>query len=54
MISEDHVTSEDCSNDAENTAAHHRNKLYFNIDSHRKQLFEIVTIFQNVSVFTVH
>ncbi len=28
MISEDHVT-EDWSNDAENTAAHHRNKLHF-------------------------
>ncbi len=27
MISEDHVT-EDWSNDAENTAAHHRSKLY--------------------------
>ncbi len=46
--------TEDCSNDAENTAAHHRNKSHFNIDSHRKQLFEILTIFQNVSVFTVH
>ncbi len=29
MISEDHVT-EDWSNDAENTAAHLRNKLHFN------------------------
>ncbi len=46
--------TEDCSNDAENTAAHHRNKSHFNRYSHRKQLFEILTIFQNVSVFTVH
>ncbi len=30
---------EDWSNDAENTAAHHRNKLYLIIYSHRKQLF---------------
>ncbi len=26
--------TEDCSNDAENSAAHHRNKLYFNIHLH--------------------
>ncbi len=31
--------SEDWSNDAENTAAHHRNKLHFNRYSHRKQPF---------------
>ncbi len=30
--------TEDWSNDAENTAAHHRNKLHFNIYSHRKVL----------------
>ncbi len=38
--------TEDWSNDAENTAAHHRNKLQFNRYSHRKQLFEIVIIIQ--------
>ncbi len=31
--------TEDWSNDAENTAAHHRNKFNFIIYSHRKQLF---------------
>ncbi len=31
--------TEDWSNDAENTAARHRNKLQFNIYSHRKLLF---------------
>ncbi len=49
MISEDHVT-EDWSNDAENSAAHHSNKLYFNRYSHRKQLFDIVIIFNNITV----
>uniref|UniRef100_A0A673I5X1 Dual serine/threonine and tyrosine protein kinase n=1 Tax=Sinocyclocheilus rhinocerous TaxID=307959 RepID=A0A673I5X1_9TELE len=38
--------TEDWSNDAENTAAHHRNKLQFNTYSHRKQLFYIRIIFQ--------
>ncbi len=31
----------------------HRNKLYFNIYSHRKQLFKIVITFTNMTVFTV-
>ncbi len=31
--------SEDWSNDADNSAAHHRNILHFTIYSHRKQLF---------------
>ncbi len=39
--------TEDCSNDAENTAAHHRNKLQFNTYSHRKQLFYITKLFHN-------
>ncbi len=42
--------TEDCSNDAENTAAHHRNKLQFNTYSHRKQLIYIIIIFH---IFTV-
>ncbi len=29
MISEGSCDTEDCSNDAENSALHHRNKLYF-------------------------
>ncbi len=33
MISEGSCDTEDWSNDAENTAAHHRNKLHFNIYS---------------------
>ncbi len=37
MISEGLVT--DWSNDAENSALHHRNKLQFNIYSNRKLLF---------------
>ncbi len=48
MISEDHVTL-NRSNDAENTAAHHRNK--FNTYSHRKQLLYIIII-NNITVFT--
>ncbi len=36
MISEGSCDTEDWSNDAENTAAHHRNKLHFNRYSHRK------------------
>ncbi len=42
--------TEDWSNDAENTALHHRNKLHFNIYSHRKHLFYIVIIFRNIAV----
>ncbi len=45
MISEESRDTEDWRNDAENTAAHHRNILYFIIYSHRKQRFEIAIIF---------
>ncbi len=45
--------TEDWSNDAENTAAHHRNKLHFKIYSNKKQLFKTVIIFHNITVFTV-
>ena len=31
--------TEDWSNDAENTALHHRNKLFFKVYSNRKLLF---------------
>ncbi len=44
MISEGSCDTEDWSNDAENTAAHHRNKSHFTIYLHRKQLFEIVIL----------
>ncbi len=45
MISEGSCDSEDWSNDAENSALHHRNKLHFKIHSNRKQLFERVKYF---------
>ncbi len=38
-------------NDAENSALHHRNKLYFKIYSDRKQLFQIVIIFHVYCIF---
>ncbi len=45
MISEESCDTEDWSNDAENSALHHRNELHFTIYSNRKQLFKIVIIF---------
>ncbi len=47
------MISEDWSNDAENSALHHRNKLHFKIYYNRKQLFEIIIIFDILTVFTV-
>ncbi len=47
MICEGSCDTEDWSNDAENSAAHHRNKLLFIICSYRKQSFYIGTIFHN-------
>jgi len=38
MISEGSCDTEDWSNDAENSALHHRNKLNFKIHLKRKQL----------------
>ncbi len=38
MISEGSCDTEDWSNDVENSALHHMNKLHFTIYSHRKQL----------------
>ncbi len=52
MISEDHVTLK-TSYDDENAALHHRNKLQFNIYSHIKQLFKIIKIFHNITVFLI-
>jgi len=51
MISEGSCNTDDWSNDAENTASPSKNKLHFIIYSKRKQLFLIVIIFQNISVF---
>ncbi len=45
MISKGSCDTEDWSNDAENSALHHRNKLHFKIYLNRKQLVEIVIIF---------
>ncbi len=44
MISEGSCDTEDWSNDAENSALHHRNTFYFKRYSNRKQDFWIVTI----------
>ncbi len=49
MISEGSCDTEDWSNDAENAAAHHMNKLHLKIYSDRKK----ENIFQNITVFTV-
>ncbi len=52
MISEGSHDTEDWSNDAENTALHHRNKLHLkNIQI--EKLFKIAIIFQNITVFIV-
>ncbi len=45
MISEGSCDTEDWSNDAENSAAHHRNKLHFTIYSNRKKIFHNFTVF---------
>ncbi len=46
MISEGSCDTEDWSNDAENSALNHRNKLHFHICSNRKQLFSVKNISQ--------
>ncbi len=45
--------TEDWSNDDENTAVHHRNKLQFNRYSHRKQLLEIVILLHVFTIFWI-
>ncbi len=42
------LDTEDWTNDAENSALHHRNKLHFKIEN--RQLFYIVIIFPNITV----
>ncbi len=51
MISEESCDTEDWSNDAENSALHHRNKLHFKIYQNRKLILEIAIIFYNITVF---
>jgi len=51
MISKGSCDTADWSNDAENSALHNRNKLHFRIYYNRKQLFIIVIIFHNITVF---
>ncbi len=48
MISEDLICdTEDWSNDAENSALHHRNKLHFTIYYNRIKSFKILIKFHN-------
>ncbi len=44
MISEELCDTEDWSNDAENSALHHRHKLYLKISSNRKAILNWNTI----------
>uniref|UniRef100_A0A673JLY9 SEC63 domain-containing protein n=1 Tax=Sinocyclocheilus rhinocerous TaxID=307959 RepID=A0A673JLY9_9TELE len=53
MISEGSCDTEDCSDDAENAALHHTNKLHFKIYSNRKHSFQIIIIiFHSITLFT--
>ncbi len=52
LISEGSCDTEDWSNDAENSALHHRNKWhFFFIYSNKNLLFQIVIIFHNIVNF---
>jgi len=55
MISEGSRDTGNLSKDAENSALHHRNQLYLKIYriQIKMQLFYIVIIFHNMTVFTV-
>ncbi len=53
MISEGSCDTEDWSNDAENSALRHRNKLYFKVYKNRKPILEIAIIFHNITAFSV-
>ncbi len=53
MISEGSCDTEDWSNDAENSALHHRNILHFKIYYNRKWFLYILIIFHNITVFTI-
>ncbi len=51
MISGGSCDTEDWSNDAENSALRHINKLYFKVNYNRKSILEIAIIFHNITVF---
>ncbi len=51
MISEGSCDTEDWSNDAENSAAHHRHTLHFKIYSNRKRVKLSLNIY--ITVFTI-
>ncbi len=53
MISEGSCDTEDWSNDAENSALRHRNKLYFKVYENRKTILEIAIRFHNIIFFSV-
>ncbi len=53
IISEGSCNIKDMSNDAENSALHHRNTLHFKMYYNRKQLFKMVIIFNNATGFTL-
>ncbi len=53
MISEGSYDTEDRSNDAENSALRHKNKLHFKIYSDRKQFLKTVIIFHNITVIYI-
>ncbi len=53
MISEGSCDTEDWSNDAENSALHHRNKFYFKVYYNRKPIIEIAIRFHNITDFSV-
>ncbi len=53
MISEGSRDTEDWINDAENSSAHHRNKLHFKIYSNRKQLIWNIKMFHNIVLVSI-
>ncbi len=51
MISEGSCDTEDWSNDAENSALHHRNKLHFKMYSNRKQVYFFLSKYYSFTVY---
>ncbi len=54
MFSEGSCDTEDWSDDAENSALHHRNKLHFKIYLKRNQLIWNKIIFHNITVYCIY
>ncbi len=52
MISEGSCDTEDWRNDAENSALHHRNKIYFKYSEIENSYFKLY-FFHNITVFSV-